>query len=150
MFIHHSVGPLLLNDLHDEDQSPLTDCGAKPNGLWFSVGNGADWRAAVMERFNPEYITCQTEVVLSQAANICRLNGAQHIDGFTAEYGKLYKARLQVIDWTRVASQFDGIIIAPHCNERCEDKTWWYKCWEVSCGCVWTPSAVKCLRPLNY
>ena len=151
MFVHHSARPLRLNDLRDGDQRDVTDGGAKPDGLWFSVGDGAEWRALVRERYDPEEMRCQTEVVLLRNANICRVNGAQAIDVFTAKYGKSRSARVQAIDWERVADQFAGIIIAPHCKDRCDyEQTHWYKCWEVWSGCVWAARAVECLRPLNY
>jgi hypothetical protein len=151
MFIHHSTRPLRLDELRDGDQKYATDYGAKPNGLWFSVGDGADWRALVKERYDPDDISHQTEVVLLQSANVYRISGAQDIDVFTAKYGKPRNARVPAIDWARVATQFAGIVIAPHCKGRCDqEQTHWYKCWEVSSGCVWAASAIKLLRPLNY
>jgi hypothetical protein len=129
----------------------VTDGGAKPDGLWFSVGDGTEWRALVKARYNPEDIRYQTEVVLLQEANVCRISTAQDMDIFTAEFGKSHSTRVHAIDWTRAANQFAGVIIAPHCMERCNhEQTHWYRCWEVSCGCVWLARAVKCLRPVNY
>jgi hypothetical protein len=149
--IHHAAKPLKLGDLHDGNQKYITDEEAKPDGLWFSVGDGADWIALVKARFKPHQIRYQTEVFFVENANILRIEDANGIDALTAEYGRTRASGRQAIDWTRVASRFAGIIIAPHYEERANHKgAQWYGCWEVSCGCVWSASAVKHLRPLNY
>ena len=152
-FIHHSEKPLRLRDLEDRDpERYATDRGCKPHGLWFSVGDGADWRALVTARWpRSNGIRCWTEVVLAAKAIILRLTAADDIDAFTTEYARTGDNESQSIEWARVASEVDGIIIASHCRQRESDnETRWYGCWEVSCGCVWRTRAVECLRPINY
>jgi hypothetical protein len=149
--IHHSACPLRHSDLHDGDQRNATDYGAKPAGLWFSVGDGLDWQALVTARYSPEEIRFQTEVVFFNLTDFLQIGNAAALDAFTTEYGLTRHDGKQAIDWARVARNFSGIIIAPHCEERANyNQTRWYSCWEVSCGCVWAVRAVKTLRPLNY
>jgi hypothetical protein len=148
-YVQHSKSALAA--VYDVDQSRLVEspCGIKPNGLWFSVGDGADWRAlSATNRWNVDDVKFQTEIVFSEYANILRAEGAADIDKLTSEYGKNDG---QAIDWRRVAETFDAIIIAPLCVERSgHDQTRWYRWWECSCGCVWQSHAVKRLRPINY
>jgi hypothetical protein len=149
LYIHQSRSPL--RAVQDIDQLRLVESpvGTKPNGLWFSVGDGSDWRDLFpMKGWSVEDAKCQTEVVFADCANILRAGSAKDVDDLTYEYGK---DGGQAIDWSRIAEKFDGIIIAPHCVERSDhQQTRWYKCWAVSCGCVWRARAVEFLRPLNY
>jgi hypothetical protein len=148
--IHHSREPLRLEDLRDGNQVYVTDGGAKPDGLWFSVGDGADWRALVKERYNADQVRFQTEVIFAERPNIWHISDAEAIDALTAEYGRMRDDGKQSIDWAGIANKFSGIIIAPHCEERSTfEQTRWYSCWEVSCGCVWVAKVVKCLRPVT-
>jgi hypothetical protein len=151
-FIVHSPRPLSLSELHDGNQAHATDWGAKPDGLWFSVGDGADWRElCVRKRWSLDGLKYQIEIVFSETANIWHVESAVGIDALTAEYGKERNDGKQSIDWSRIAKKFAGIVIAPLCVERCNcERTRWYNCWECSCGCVWRAGAVKLLRPLNY
>jgi hypothetical protein len=69
--IHYSAKPLKLGDLHDGNQKYTTDEEAKPDGLWFSVGDGADWVALVEARFKPHQIRHQTEVFFVEKPTSC-------------------------------------------------------------------------------
>lgn len=147
-FIHHSRYPLKQSELHDGDQTKATDWGAKPDGIWFSVGNGADWRALVHSRFNSDDVKYWTEIFLYKTANILRVEDAAGLDALTSMYAQTRNDGKQSIDWHRIAEQFSGIIISSLRVERCNYR--WYACWEVPSGCVWRTKAVRCLRPLNY
>lgn len=148
-YVQHSKSAL--DAIYDVDQRQLVESpsGTKPNGLWFSVGDGSDWRALFERKgWGLSDVKYWTEIVFSESANILRAEGAADIDSLTAAYGK---DDGHAIDWLRIAETFDAIIIAPHCVERSDhDKTYWYHQWECSCGCVWQSNAVKLLRRLNY
>jgi hypothetical protein len=153
-FILHSPHPLSLGELRDGDQAHATDGGAKPDGLWFSVGDGADWRELCVDpekRWSLDGLKYQIEIVFSERAKIWHVASASGIDALTAKYSSERNDGKQSIDWFQIAKAFEGIIIAPLCVERCKyEQTRWYNCCECSCGCVWHAAAVKCLRPLNY
>lgn len=146
----------------------MTDGGSKPDGFWFSAGDGSDgWQAYVEKQvkagrpgFSLAQLNHQTEVVFRDSATCLFLSGSMDIDAFTCEYGSLSdETHTRVrgnfpkpprIDWPRVASNFDAIIIAPLCVDRLNDPdAEWYRCWDVSCGCVWNSQAVD-LKPLTY
>jgi hypothetical protein len=151
LFIRHTRWPLRLNDLRDGNQRDATDGGAKPDGIWFSVGDGTDWRALVSRRWSLDDIEYWTEMIFSETANILRVENAAALDALTAKYAQARNDGKQSIDWCRIAEQFAGIIISPLCVERCNyEPTRWYECWEVACGCVWQAKAVRCLHALNY
>jgi hypothetical protein len=157
-FIHHSPSPL--GSLRDGDQDHATDYGAKPDGLWFSVGNvsdcGSDWRALCEERaktdgWSLDCLKYQTEIFFAKDANILWIQDAVGIDSLTAEYGRIRRDGRQSVDWHRIAKEFEGIIISPMCHDRRDyEQARWYACWQCSSGCVWQARAVQTLRPLNY
>ena len=150
-FIRHTPRPITLSCLRDGNQAHVTDWGAKPDGIWFSVGDGSDWRDLVCKRFNSNDVKYRTEIILSEVAKIHWVNNATDLDAFTAKYGYIRKDRKQAINWADVAKEFAGVVISPLCVERCNYKpTRWYACWEVSCGCVWQAKAVRELWPINY
>jgi hypothetical protein len=152
-FIHYSCHPL--SKVCDREQSLTArdSAGAKPIGLWFSVGDGTDWITLCEKKhaengWSLDVLRYQTEIVLSEYANILRLKTADDIDAFTTKYA--HGGTLS-INWPLIAKSFGGIIITPFCDERRDwEQTRWYYYWECSCGCVWRANAVKCLRPLNY
>src|SRR5215471_12084764 len=88
-FIHHSASPLT-GKLRDGNQDHATDGGAKPDGLWFCVGNGADWRALCEERtktngWSLDCLKYQTEKFFVEDANILWVDDAAGIDSLTVK-----------------------------------------------------------------
>jgi hypothetical protein len=154
-FIHYSCRPLAKVCDREQSLTARDSAGAKPIGLWFSVGDGIDW-ITLCEKRHAENGWCldvlkyQTEIVLTECANILCLKTAEDIDTFTTKYVLSSDGTTRSINWPLIAKHFGGIIIAPFCAERCDcERTRWYDYWEVSCGCVWQANAVKLLRPLN-
>jgi hypothetical protein len=89
--IHYSGEPLA--KLHDCTQSEyLESRGAKPTGLWFSVGDA--WRLYVEDRkyFSQDALKFQTEVVLSSVARCSHIADADGIDALTAAYSAISRA----------------------------------------------------------
>ena len=161
-FVHYA--PHHLTAIEDRAQDKRgAERGDKPDGLWFSAGDGQDgWRAwCEMASFALAALTHRTEIVFRPRAKLLRLKGVRAIDSFTAEYGRepAYRKSMPpssfsyagyTIDWPRVAKKWDGIIIAPYCYARrlhlgCR----WYYGWDCASGCVWRARAVEALRPLS-
>jgi hypothetical protein len=152
--IHYSRRPLL--HVRSVEQSRRADRGVKPDGLWFSVGDGEDgWRSWCASEM-PHWLdgALATEVVLASDATMLRLVGATEIDAFTAVYGILPHyangrtdlfTHEDAIDWRRVAEKYQGIIIAPYVWERRHELRWYYG-WDCSSGVVWDAKAVAELR----
>jgi hypothetical protein len=159
-FIHYSPDPVArLTDKRQDDF--LEQGGAKPNGLWFSVGD--EWKTYVEKRIErgdwaSHALKYETEVIFAIDARPLELKNAAQIDQFTAEYGNIsdrtrklpaYRARkLPLIDWPSVAERYDAIIVDPHCRER-QMPDCWYHGWDVASGCVWKARAAN-LEPINY
>jgi hypothetical protein len=146
----------------------MTDHGAKPDGLWFSAGDGPDgWKAFAErrnhegdQRFSRAQLTHQTQIIFSTSARRLNISSAEEIDAFTCEYGNLSEGttrltrglfrRSPAIDWPRIANDFDAVVIAQFCRERANHAgSAWYNCWDAASGCVWNPDMVT-LKPLTY
>jgi hypothetical protein len=129
----------------------------KPSGLWVSVYGEADWASwCASENFGSLDKAQAYRLTLSPDARILRLPTAFDLDLFTEQYGSdcewgsttRYVDR--VIDWHRVAADWQGIIIAPyHWSRRLNDLSGWYYGWDCASGCVWDASAVAGLEPVH-
>lgn len=147
--VHYSASPLkrVLDVSQAADGRGL---GFKPSGLWFSVGDEDDgWRAWCEDQnFGADRFAYAVEIVLVEDANILRLKGAEEIDNFTAAYGKS-GGTIYDIDWAKVASLYDGMIIAPYCwARRLHRETSWYYAWDCASGCIWRSRAILELREM--
>lgn len=154
--IHYSAEPL--TEVRDADPAAKGAGAYKPNGLWFSVGDGEDgWRAwCEAEQWQTQSMQHATEIVLRADANVLHLRDAAAIDRFTEEYGvipawaprSIEPTRFRTIDWSRVAGSYDALITAPYCYaRRLSPHTSWYYGWDCASGCVWRSRAVEALRP---
>lgn len=157
-FIHYASTHL--EAIEDRGQ-PRRPRGDKPDGLWFSAGDGEDgWRAwCEAESFALGSLTHATEIVFHAKAKLLRLKTASALDAFAAEYGCIpdwavtmrsaYFNTGHAIKWPLVAERYDGIVIAPYIySRRLHEGTHFYYSWDCASGCVWRARAVKALRPL--
>ena len=119
----------------------------KPRGFWFSVeGNGDGWMAwCTEERFNIEALQRKHRLTLRDDARLIRLTSTTNIDVFHVRFNAAVYHRIIYIDWTKVAAQYQGIIINPYIWQRRLD-TWssgWYHSWDCASGCIWDLTAIK-------
>lgn len=160
--LHYSTEPL----------GPITDAGHvpahlgrfKPHGLWVSVGSAwQDWCDSEMPKWSAEHRHV-SRIMLAPDANILRLANARDIDAFTERYGcrpawltgdpleteKVFgNARhFWEIDWPRVQSEYEGIIIAPYVYSRRHGFRWYYG-WDCASGCIWKARAIASVEPLT-
>lgn len=137
--LHFSERPLKRVHKPDAPQ-PMS---VKPKGFWVSVGT--EWMEwCVAEGFRLDTFKHVARVEIALNARILRLSGAADLDRFTKEYGTdrgYTSLRHYDIDWMRVATLYDGIIIAPYCWERRHELMWYYG-WDVASGCIWNPKVV--------
>jgi len=117
----------------------------KPKGLWVSVEGPYDWRWwCEAEDFCDIPALVEHEVVLAKSAKILYLEDASEIDRFSRKY----RVGSYSVDWEKVASKYDGIIIAPYCWERrMERSSDWYYPWDCASGCIWNASAIAKIKP---
>jgi hypothetical protein len=157
-FIHYSSRPLA--KVRTVKQDMRADRGDKPDGLWFSVGDGDDGWRAWCEAGSYSLGKIATEIVLRPSAKMLRIDGVKELDAFTAKYGMIpaYATQLRggrdyrgyAIDWRRIAQDHQGIIIAPYCWERRLTRhTFWYYTWDCASGVVWDANAVAEVRVIE-
>jgi hypothetical protein len=156
-FIHYSDVPVpkvepKLQDGHDSRDS-------KPIGLWLSVigEDGSDSWKKYCEQTNKPLGPHRIEIVIKENV-VLHVRNAAEIDKLTRTYGYFPECRehekshpdfaRSAICWRRVAEKYDGIVVAPECVERRREPLWYYT-WDCASGCVWSPNAVKELKPLS-
>lgn len=143
-FYHYSATPLVLDHARTYEQPAAH---FKPVGLWLSVDE--DWkRWCDAEDFNAEALVHRTQVDVG-TANLLVIDNVEALDAFTARYrlrGMEYEA-LRAIDWPRVKSLYDGIVIAPYLWERrLAEHTFWYYTWDCASACVWNVAALSVVQ----
>jgi hypothetical protein len=127
------------------DQSRL-NFQSKPVGLWVSVGD--EWEIWCKEQeFALERLTCKYRVILKKEANILYLDTEDKIYDMHIKYpcnkGSLSKLLgfdddTNEIDWLKVKSEYQGIIISPYQWEcRLSMDSSWYYGWDCASGCIW-------------
>lgn len=136
--------------------------GIKPAGFWVSVDGEDDcpWPAYLHEWGEP-LGQWAYRVELDPDARIRHISSPQGIDLFHEAYAvqTSFEREYQIrhdswpIDWTAVAEDYDGVIIAPYQWVRRMNPHWYYN-WDCSSGCLFTPEAVRSLqlvaRPALY
>jgi hypothetical protein len=123
----------------------------KPRGLWVTDMDCADnWKAwCEAEEFGLDRLAVQHTVRLSETANILKMSSARELDLFSNSYECSLSPRLpnrKVIDWPRLAEEYDGIIITPYIWERRLDgpcNVRWYYSWDCASGCIWNLNAIE-------
>lgn len=121
----------------------------KPDGLWVSVAGPDDWPEWTQSNeFRGDETVPDNEwtVTLAGGATMRHLGSVGEIRAFTNQYkviddrGGRYVYR---IDWPRLASECDGVIITPYqwtCRNL--DQTFWYYGWDCASGCIWNLNAI--------
>lgn len=87
----------------------------RPKGLWVSVVGGRDWPS-----MNPGDLRSQHqyEITLADDAKIRFIDGRKQLSEFTKKYGlKPSGERRIAIDWVKVATEHQGLIISPYIAE---------------------------------
>jgi hypothetical protein len=158
-FVHYSDNPHVSMPITDQ-YARMTDCGGKPDGLWFCEGD--DWADFVRARvavkdcmFGLEQIKYATTVKLRCVSKLKWICTGEEFDEFAEIFGQISDDTLSRtrglfrqpprIDWPRVAQEFVGIVIGPHRADRLNgNPAWeWYQSWDVACGCVWASEAAE-------
>lgn len=151
VFSRLTDGPFLL----DRGRTTMQSAGWKPAGLWVSVNNG--W-----ERSFPEWGGAdpyQSEIVLSDKANLLTLGTLDEIDEFHSEFNgdgldqrddPLQRLSM-TIDWATVASMWDGVLvpIEAHIYQRL-GHLHWARAWDAPSGCIWNLHVVQSVNTRRF
>ncbi len=164
-YYHYSRSSM--DSLHDVEFEDHSDSGifVKPHGLWLSIETNDDrsWEGWC-EHENFVLGAYKYEVFINME-NVLRINNADKLKKFTAEYRQSVKQNSKrgeqlldfvplegdipikemfIIDWATVQDTYDGIIIAPYIHScRNSLETLWYYGWDVATGCIWNASAMR-------
>lgn len=149
--LHHSRA--FLERVYDADQSAdALEMWFKPVGLWVTVPGDDDWPSWCRDSdFHIDCLTHATEVVLRPDARVLVLDTEDGVVAFNSDFGHSREMRwvARGIDWVRVASLYQGIVIAPHQSRlRLKREFVWYSTWDCASGCIWDAKAVRELRPV--
>jgi hypothetical protein len=113
----------------------------KPNGLWYGIGSSwIDW----VRREMPEWEKEDAYLLELDKSNMIVISNYEELLNFHKEF----KSENGYIDWSVVASKYDGIEIAPHIREA-RWKINWYSTWDVASGCIWTSNVIKSSKLLK-
>ena len=112
----------------------------KPKGFWYGFGNEwIDWVRSEMPDWEGKYIY---EVDIGNT-NVLKIDTHFDLMKFHRKYAERKQiARDDLLDWSEVAKEYDGIEINPYQWEaRCQYM--WYYGWDVASGCIWNLNNVK-------
>jgi hypothetical protein len=145
---HYSVEPFVLDQRRVYQQ---TAHSMKPSGLWLSVESttkktSIDWREwCLREDFALDRLTHRTEVVLASNANVLHLDTEASVLAFARQYETYDDCRLRtMVDWPRVARDYQGLIIAPYqWGLRLDIEMLWYYGWDCAAGCIWDCTTLR-------
>ena len=149
--LHYSTK--LLESVHSCEQNGRLASYVKPVGLWVSVTGEDDWPTWCFDNdCFLERLAFAHEIILSPDARVLRLAGIAEIDAFAERFGTCtdttYPLVSFAINWTRVAEEYQGIIIAPYCYHRRLEAMWYYG-WDCASGCIWDAAAVESIVPIQ-
>lgn len=132
----------------------------KPKGLWYGIGT--EWidfaRDADSLSADNEFLVgarkWETEHVFLLDINESRMKiirTADELKEFDKQYGE-YKSDFyeRLINWVKVANDYDGIEIAPYISSmRMDREVTFYYPWDIASGCIWGNGVVRGLKRLN-
>ena len=86
------------------------------------------------------------EIILAGEAKICFIDSREQLSEFTKKYGLRPggERRVPAIDWMRVATEHQGLVVAPYIAEHTRHPTlFWYGAWGCASGCIWNKDAIS-------
>jgi hypothetical protein len=119
----------------------------KPKGLWYAIGvEWVEWVKSNMPEWEKDYIH---EIKINENRMII-IRNYDELVAFEEKYGiEDQPRRYMVINWGKVATDYDGIEIAPYIFEA-RNKHMWYYGWDIASGCIWANGAIQNIEKLNY
>jgi len=152
VFTHHSARPV---ERVRSVAQKVGETGRKPSGFWISRDGDDSWEAwCRSEEYWIGSLAVRHEVRLAEHASILSLSTAKELEGFTEQYG-LPEAwasySIKMIDWSRVAAEYSGIMIVPYIWSCRLDgpASGWYYSWDCASGCIWDASAIASIAPVR-
>lgn len=134
----------------DTSRVGVQEIRMKPKGLWYGIGDS--WLRWVKNEM-PDWEHDNVYRLDINESRIKIIRTYKELLAFDAEYGLDNQGRSffdngRMIDWAKVAKEFDGIEIAPYIFEA-RYELQWYSTWDVASGCIWSGDAIKDIEKLN-
>ena len=131
-----------MNSIKAKEQSSEQKHYTRPKGLWVSVVGDRDWPS-----MNPGDLRSQHqyEITLKDENKIRFIDGRKQLSEFIKKYGLKPRGEPRIaIDWVKVATEHQGLIIAPYIAEHTRYPTlFWYGAWGCASGCIWNKDAIS-------
>ena len=157
MRIHMSKKPIITL----RNMSYPQEVGVKPYGLWYGFGDQwINWVRDNVPEWEGKYLY---RIIFPQSKKIAKLNSQDTILEFNEKYMSDYFIKMfgkhnankfgpvvgsTMMDWPKVARDYDGIEIYPYIGRMRHELIWYYG-WEVSSGCIWNLSDVTIKKLLK-
>ena len=153
MWLKYDSAPILIGEQWSRNQPARLSEHQKPSGFWITDDSEDCWRSwCVGEQWGLDGLTHKHEIVLDET-NILILRNQLDVECFAEKYrvikrwGKNNEWADRCIEWQRVASEYDGIIITPYQYRlRLADGFMWYYGWDCASGCIWNANAIRDIR----
>lgn len=149
--LHYSDN--IVEAVYSRAQSGKPSWHRKPSGFWVTVEGEDGWSEWCKENnFHEDSLAVCHEVILCDSHNVLYIHDALGIDDFTEKYGfpdyGLHGSR--AIDWSRVADDYQGIVIVPYIwSRRLGGGADWYYGWDCASGCIWDASAIQSISVVS-
>ena len=138
-YYQHSLKPII--ELKDIEEQKF-DNHYKPRGLWLSY-NPIEWEIKLsdMGRYGTYY---KYKVTFKKDINLCVIDSLESLEKFNKKY-KDKKRSIKInliIDWNKVARDYDGIKFINYEKLKKEFDDLWVYSVEFNSICIWRPSKV--------
>lgn len=124
----------------------------KPKGLWYGFGTSwADWVIHEMPDWRKDYDS--VFLLEINESSVLQMRTKKQLLEFTKKYSpKQYEpySEKNLIDWTQVVKDYDGIEIIPYVKSaRMDERTNWYYPWDVASGCIWSAGGIRSIKKIS-
>ena len=117
----------------------------RPQGLWYACDK--EWKQHIQMYWKSKMSEYKHKYLLEVNLNrMCVLRTEQEVKYFHRVYRQENDPNM--IDWSAVAEDYDGIEICPHQNEL-KYQLDWYETWDVAGGCIWGSGAFKSISEID-
>ena len=89
----------------------------------------------------PEWEGDDAYVLTLDKSNMVVITNFEELMTFHEEFSVPHHG-MEMIDWAKVASKYDGIEIAPYIHKG-RWELMWYSTWDVASGCIWSTNVIK-------
>jgi hypothetical protein len=148
LYVHYS--PRRVDVVQSLEQESIAHF--KPNGLWITIEGEDGWKDWCENNdWSKTSLKFAHDVLLSNDAKILRISSAADIydltDRYTPAKSRDHPYSMRMIEWKRVAKDYQGILIVPYIwSERLSETNRWYYAWDCASGCIWDADAIESIR----